>query len=234
MPKTKRQKMDKAIVIALIGLVGTVVAALLASPIIKVLFEKSPTPEAGSTLNDGKRLIFENDFENGQVSGFAFSSNEWQVTKDKGNQVLEMSGTGTGNGSAVFGPNDFSDGIIEFQINFKNFNGFILTFRGFNSQTYTLYLAPTGGEITLGYGSAANNWDLELFESNSTRLFEFTEGVWYDVKLEAVGEKMTVWVDNNRILSSQDSRLQKGELEFSVQYDGTVLLDNVKVFEYVR
>ncbi len=230
MSRKKRQRLDTAIIVAFIGLVGTIITALLASPFIERPMENTPTPESGNTSTAGGSVVFENDFENGKTSGFAFNNEEWQVM----DQVLELSGTGSGTSTAVFGPNDFSDGIIEFQINFKNFDGFILNFRSFDSQTYTLYLAPINGEITSGYGGAANNWNLEPFEGNSTRLFEFNEGVWYDVKLEAMSEKISVWVDNNRILSSQDSRLQQGEMEFAVQYNGTVLIDNVKVFEYVH
>jgi len=50
------------------------------------------------------------------------------------------------------------------------------------------------------------------------------------VKLEAAAEKMTVWVDNNRILSSQDSRLKRQVGVFdSIWWDRAAR--HVKVFE---
>ncbi|MBI5824748.1 MAG: hypothetical protein HZB18_12025 [Chloroflexi bacterium] len=233
MPKTKRTKMDKAIVIALIGLAGTVIAALIASPVIGVWLAKTPAAETANTSSQTKELVFDNDFENGEVTGFYISNDNWQVIKDGGNSVLEISGTASGNTTASFGSNVFSDGVIEFRIKFKNFDGFILTFRSSNGQTYTLYLAPADGEVKLGYGSAAKDWNLEPFQ-NGVSLLNFSEDVWYDVKLEALNDQMTLWVGGNKTLSSQDSRLRQGGLEFAVQYDGTVFLDNVKVYEFVH
>ncbi|MEK6751927.1 MAG: hypothetical protein AABZ00_06655 [Chloroflexota bacterium] len=231
MPKTKRQKMDKAIVIALIGLAGTVIAALIASPVIERFFEKTPAPETADASSRTKELVFDNDFEDGEVTGFYISSDDWQVIKDGGKSVLEISGTGSGNTTASFGSNDFSNGIIEFQIKFKDFDGFILTFRSSGDETYTLYLAPNGGEVKLGYGSAANDWNLEPFQ-NGVSLLNFSEDVWYDVKLEVLNDQITLWMGGNKTLSSQDSRLRQGGLDFAVQYNGTVLLDNVKVYEF--
>jgi hypothetical protein len=234
MSKKKRQKLEPAIIVALIGLAGTIVAALLASPIIANVFSKTPTPAPTGPITGNSRLVFENDFESGTISGFAFESGQGQITKDKGNPVLELRAEDNNNTTAIFGSNDFSDGAIEFQINFEIFSGFILSFRGSNGQTYTLYLSPNAGEIKLGFGSAANDWDLETFDSNSTRLFAFNEDTWYLVRLEVTGDQMTVWVDGNRVLSGKDSRLQQGSMEFSIQPPGTVLLDNVKVWETVR
>lgn len=233
MHKAKRQKMDKAIVIALIGLAGTVIAALLASPIIGAWLAKTPAAETADASSRTKELVFNSDFEDGEVTGFYISSDEWQMIKDGGNSALEISGTDSGNTTATFGPNAFSNGIIEFRIKFKNFDGFILTFRSSDGQTYTLYLAPTGGEIKLGYGSAANDWNLEPFQ-NGVSLLNFSEDVWYDVKLEVLKDQMTLWIGGNKTLSSQDSRLRQGGLEFAIQYNGTVLLDNVKVYEFVH
>lgn len=62
MSKTKTPKMDKAIVIALIGIAVT----LFASPIQKVWLQETPTPEPGDSSSDEYQLIFENDFEDGR------------------------------------------------------------------------------------------------------------------------------------------------------------------------
>ncbi len=233
MPKTKRQKMDKAIVVALIGLAGTIVAALFASPMIGVWLAKTPAAEPVNASSRTQDLVFDNDFEDGEITGFYISSDKWQVIKDGGNSALELSGTGSGNTTASFGSNDFSDGVIEFRIKYKNFDGFILIFRASGGEVYTLYLAPTDGEIKLGYGNAANDWNLEPFR-NGISLLNFSEDVWYDIKLEVLNDQMTLWVGGNKTLSSQDSRLQQGGLEFAIQYDGTVFLDNVKVYEFVH
>jgi hypothetical protein len=43
---------------------------------------------------------------------------------------------------------------------------------------------------------------------------------------------MTVWVNGNKLLSSSDSYLQKGGMEFVVQANGTVWIDDVEVWQY--
>ncbi|MBI3163337.1 MAG: hypothetical protein HYZ24_01535 [Chloroflexi bacterium] len=231
MPKPKNQRMDKAIVIALIGLAGTVITGLLSSPILKALIEKTPVPATATSVGGGETLVFENDFEDGESTGFSFSSEEWQVKKEKGNYALEVSGTGNNTTLVWFGPNDFSDGSIEFRILFKNFDGFLLNFRStIDAETYTMYFAPESREVKLGYGSVAHGWELESFQSG-LQSHDFSENTWYDVKLEAAGESITLWISGNKILSTFDSRLRKGSMEFAVQYDGTILLDDVKVWE---
>jgi hypothetical protein len=44
----KNKRLDPAIVVALIGLAGTIIAALLASPLLERLFSAGPTPSATS------------------------------------------------------------------------------------------------------------------------------------------------------------------------------------------
>jgi hypothetical protein len=193
--------------------------------------EKIPSSETVSAAENG--LVFVNDFESGQPSGFALSTDEWQVIKADETQVLEMSGSSNDNTIAVFGPNGFSNGEILFRLNFKQFGGFLLNFRSsVDVQTYTLYFAPTSGEISLGYSSADNDWDLETFEGDSVRPFQFEEDVWYNVKVQASGAQIAVWVDGNKILMSSDSRLQQGTMELAVQDEGTVWVDEVEVWEY--
>ncbi len=231
MSKNKSKKMDKAIVIALIGLAGTVLAALIASPVFEKFFSATPAPETAGEQEAVSDRVFWEDFENGHFSGLSISTQEWQVMDYEGGSVLEVSGTYTGNTTVSFGANDFSDGSIRFRLLFKNFGGFILTFRSnMDVETYTLYLAPRSNEIQLGYGSAANDWNLAAF-GDGIRSFEFTESVWYEVKLEAKGGQFTLWIDNKKLLAARDERLQQGGTEFAVQYEGTVLLDDIAVYQ---
>lgn len=231
MSKNKSKKLDKAIVIALIGLAGTVLAALIASPVFEKFFSSTPVPETTGEQEAVSDRIFWEDFENGHFSGLSITTQEWQVMDYEGGSILEVSGTDTGNTTVSFGTNDFSDGSIQFRLLFKNFGGFILTFRSnADVETYTLYLAPRSSEIKLGYGGAANGWNLEAFE-DGIRSFDFTENVWYEVKLEANGDQFTLWVDNKKLLTARDERLRQGKTEFAVQYEGTVLLDDIAIYQ---
>lgn len=231
MSRNKPKKMDRTIVVALIGLAGTIIAALIASPFLERILPEGPASEPLTRLEADLDRVFWENFESGHPSGLSISTEEWQVLEYGDGSALEVSGIGSGNTSVSFGPNDFSDGVIEFKLLFINFDGFLLIFRSSGDmETYTLYLSPTGGEIKLGYSSAANDWKLALFEGG-LRTMNFTENVWYTIKLEASGSQFTLWMDNKKLISSQDSRLEKGGMEFAVQYEGTVLLDDIGVYQ---
>jgi len=234
MPKKETKKIDTAIIVAIIGVTGTIMAALLSSPLISEIFSNNSKEE---TINnppiENGTIVFSNDFEQGQTSGFVFSNDQWNITKDKGNEVLELSGIGTESGIAFFGPNDFSNGSIKFRFNFRSFDSFLLNFRGeLGVQTYTLYFSPGNNEISLGYSSAANDWEFESFDVNGFRPFQYGGETWYEVRLEVFGEQMIVWINDNKLISSSNSTLQQGSMEFVIQANGLVWIDDVEVREY--
>jgi len=236
MPTKKTRKVDTAIIVAIIGVVGTIITALLASPIVPKIMNGNSTSTEVNPVNGKGALVFSNDFENGQISGFAFKyfeQGQWNLIKEKGNQVLELTNAPGESGIVDFGPNDFSDGVIEFRLNFRNFGGFVVNFRSeVGVQTYSLYFSPSTNEITLGYSNAENNWSLELFEGDSIRVFQFSEDVWYDLKLDVSGEDITVWVDDNKILTSKNSILTQGRMEFSILEEAKIWIDDLNVWEY--
>jgi len=249
--KKSKGKINPTVLIAVIGLVGTLITAILSSPVLITLIQKeeataipptvmtadipagasaepteSPTPQT-------QTLIFENTFENGNTSGFAFQRGEWQLGKDKNRAILKGIGPERNDqiSAADFGNADFSDGIIEFQLKFKAFGGFILNYRASSTQLYTLYLNPLKNEIIVGYNSEAANWELEPFAGNSARAFSYELDTWYLIHLEAVGGQVALWVDDNRMLSTADSRLTTGGLNFVLQNGAEVYLDDVRVWE---
>jgi hypothetical protein len=272
MSQQRQKRIDTTIVIAVIGLCGTLAAALLSSPVLLRLLDRTPatatflpgtaTPETATPTNfplqtattapgptDTSRpspvasltplptpgqavLVFSEDFDDNTASGFGFSNGQWVISKYHGNPGLEGKADSAGAPArAVFGPSDFSNGAIEFQAKFKASGGLLLNFRDDDTQTYSLYLSPTDDELTLGYSSAAGNWQLEPLPGANRRPFTFEEGVWYTVRVEVSGGQMTVWVDGNRLMSSSDSRLTQGYLEFAIQYPEVVALDNIKVWD---
>ena len=234
MPAKKNKKMDTAIVVAIIGLVGTLIAALLASPLSSKLFngDAKQTDKIYQPVENGV-LVYSNNFEGGQTTGVVFSSEQWRITKDKGNEVLELNGMGEDGGIAFFGPNDFSDGVINFRLNIRSLGDVLLNFRSeLGMQTYLLYFSPLNNEISLGYSSASKDWNYEPFKRNSVRPFQFMENDWYTVRLDVSGDQMTVWVDGNKLLTSSDTNLPQGGMEFVVQPDGLVWIDDVEVWQY--
>jgi hypothetical protein len=177
-------------------------------------------------------LVFSEDFSDDTASGFGFGDGQWSIAKDHGNAGLQgMADSPDTPAGAVFGPSDFTNGAIEFQVKFKTVGEFLLDFRDDGTQTYTVLLSAAQGELTVGYRSAEGNWEMEPLAGSSTRPLTLAEDAWYTVRLEVSGEEITVWVDGNRLMSLTDSRLAQGFLEFGIQSPAVVVLDNVKVWD---
>lgn len=276
MSEKSSRRFDTAVLIALIGLCGTMCAALISNPLLLDYIRRTPTPLPATatpetatptdfplptaTLEPGPtetpsptvtpnivmtdtptvtplptpqaQLVFSEDFDDSVASGFGFSDGQWGLAKGHGNPALEgQPQTDQVPAKAVFGPSDFANGSVEFQVSFKNPGTLALNFRDDNTQTYVLSLSPPDQKLSLGYASAANNWTLEPFSGLSTHPFTFIPDTWYTVRLEAAGSNFTVWVDGNRLMSLSDDRLAQGFLEFDIYAPGIVDLDNIKVWD---
>jgi len=255
MSKETKGKKDNAMTIAIIGLVGTLVAAALGSPVLVELIKNRQATEtppgveteapAGNTEAPNidtpppslteQTLIFSENFDTEKASGFAFDGGQWQVGKDKSNKVLEGDSTSVSLGEvarAIFGPSDFGSGIIEFRIRINQFGNeetANLSFRYTNQSEYSL--AVMQDLAMLGYRDSHNDWYLEPFSDETSRPFTFEEGVWYLVRIEARGSQFSVFIDNNRLFSANDSRLQKGGLEFALNPGYQAMFDDVQVWE---
>ncbi len=268
--KGEKEKKDNAMTIAIIGLVGTLVAAALSSPVLIELIKSNQatetpagsvdTPVGNTETPSGSietptgsvetpvassltpaysetNLIFSEDFENDKASGFSFDGGEWSIGKEKSNKVLQVDTTSLAQGTvarAIFGPSDFDNGIIEFQIRIDQFVGNDATanlyFRSSNQSAYSLALMQD--YTILGYRDSQNDWELEPFGAETSRPFTFETGTWYSIRLEARGTQFTVSIDNNRIFNAEDSRLQKGGLEFILNPGLQAMFDNVNVMEF--
>jgi len=246
---SKEKKDNSGMIIAIIGLIGTLVAAALGSPLLVELLkdkQATATPPITVTETPGsitqqtpefteQTLVFSEDFDSDNISGFSYDIGQWKIGKDKSNQVLEGDSTTSSPNAvatAIFGPSDFSNGIIEFRIRVNQFASDATTslrFRYTNQSTYALSFLQN--QVILGYRDSQNDWILEPFSNESVRSFLFEQGVWYLVRLEARGTEFTVYIDNNRLFSASDNRLQKGGLEFTLNPGYRVMFDDVKVWE---
>ena len=240
MPK-EDVKRDNAMTIAIIGLIGTLIAALLGSPLLMELVNNeqvTETPPAAITVTPGftdQSLIFREDFDSDNVSGFSYDIGQWIISKDRSNQVLEGDAAASSPDTiamVTFGPSDFSNGIIEFRIRINQFaseTAASLRFRYTSQSTYSLSFSQN--QIALGYRDMQNDWILEPFNNEASRTFLFEQGIWYLVRLEARGSQFTVFIDNNRLFNTSDNRLQKGGLNFSLNPGYQAMFDDVKVWE---
>lgn len=232
----KNKKTDTTVIVAIIGVVGTVIAAIFSSPVLIAMLEReTPVAQPSAAATDiNKVLIFSQDFENGTTSGFAFDEGDWEISKDKSNNVLE----GIADISqpdiwpmGIFGSNDFTNGIVEFRIKFNQFqndSGVSFHFRYTDEDTYSVSLMQN--DVELGYRNAKDEWNLTPFSKETVRPFVLTTDAWYVIRVEARGDRISLYIDNNRIFNASDDRLQRGVLVFSLAPGYEVMIDDVKVW----
>lgn len=240
---------DTAVVVAIIGLVGTLIVGLLNSPVIIKLLERdsaalteapndiqpiSAPVESNQPLGDLK-LVFDEDFEDKSANGFAFDLGDWEVVKDKSNYVLKGVATGPETPAAVayFSSNDFSNGVIEFKVKFMDAGGIYLDFRLQNSGTYVFNMTPEYQNVILATNVFENgDWQFKPLTMDSVRTFTFQQDIWLNIRLEMHGADFTLTIDNNRIISASDSTFTRGQLRFTLDANSTVEIDDVKVWSY--
>jgi hypothetical protein len=97
---------------------------------------------------------------------------------------------------------------------------------------YFINLNGKEGLLSLAYNSKAQNWAATLFDKTPIYSFSYQAGIWYDIKIEARGVQVAVYVDGDKLLAESDSRLQSGSLQFSMDNGMKVLLDDVKVWAF--
>lgn len=238
----KNKGASTVIIVAIIGLIGTLFAAMLGSDWFGEMIKKptatvpgtTPPTIPGPTLPSNTTLIFEEDFEDGVASGIAYGTGTWEIVKDKSNHALQVRAdtpSQTVLADAVFGPSDFTNGIIQFKIKFSTLGQVWMNFREQGGPGYYLLMDAANGQIALGYKSPGANglMDYAVLAENSA---SFLVETWYTVHIEVRNDQMTVLVDNNRVFSASDARLLLGRLTFTVSQGAVAVFDDVRVWYF--
>jgi hypothetical protein len=225
----RSKKVDTAIIVAVIGLIGTIIAALLNSPVLIKLLERP-----SDALQD-EESIFSQDFEGGSSSGFGFEVGDWNVVQDGTNYVLQGIATESSlpAAKAFFGPADFADGAIEFRFKFIQAGDLYFDFHHQETGVYVLYFHPEAQNVVLAINAPqGDDWQFTELGAESVQPFTYQENIWYSVRLEARGSQFTAFLDGNRIMSASDSRLKNGRLRLVLAPEVVIYTDDVKIWSY--
>jgi len=241
----KGKGMNTAIVVAIIGVIGTLLAALISSPWFGDLVKPSPVPttevpvttgpttEGATAVPTNTTLVFQEDFEDQTLNGISPTAGTWEIVKDKANYVYQVTANMPSQNvlaEAVFIPADFASGIIEFRLKFIQPGKVYLNFREQGGPGYYL-LIDSAGQVALGYESpGANGW-IEYAAINS-QPFTIQTGTSYLIHIEARGEQMTISVDGNHVFSATDTRLIMGRLTFTATNGTVASFDDIKVWSF--
>jgi hypothetical protein len=180
-------------------------------------------------------VLFEEDFEDGKADNFVYIFNSFFVTtEDNGNKVFEIN-TNTetaikkGDGGGIgFGSNYWRNYSAEYRVKMLNSQAnTFLKFRcdmGDNPFHYIEWLSAEHDSIYLHSSLNFDGWvglkglDLPVWDER-----------WYQVKVEAQGSSLRVYLDNALVLQTDDSSLTNGGFELGV-FPGThALFDDIRI-----
>lgn len=230
--KRTSKKSDAAVVVAIIGLIGTLTAAILNSPLILKLAERSSAPEAAGTT--AAAPVFDENFDDNFANGFGFELGTWEVVKEGDGFILRGTATEPDSpaGKAYFGPGNFSDGAIEFRVKFLTAPGIYLDFRlqaekgGYVFNFSPQYQAALLAKNTYNHG----DWDFAAVSTESGLSYTIQQDAWYDVRVEAMGGQIVVIIDGNLVLSETDSSFAQGRVRFALEPNAVAEFDDVRIW----
>jgi hypothetical protein len=142
---------------------------------------------------------------------------------------------------ASFGPNIFSDGIIQYRFRVISTTNQLLngdTELGFRNQSningnwteYILAFDPKNKSFNLVYQEKGGNWQA-MQKSKTGGSASISVNEWTTVRIEVGGNNFNVYINGNLIISSQDARDQQGALYLGAIGNIVAQFDDIKVWE---
>ncbi len=219
-------------------LLSTATQSVPADPTTQI--GESPASEDDTNVSS-IGVLFREDFEDGIADEFVVSFGEWSVVETpNGNKVYEANSLGDFSGPwprVDFGDPNWTDYIIEYQINFVNFdisdNGAsgmgMVMFRRSDTGYYTVVFVPYHNELSFSYqGDGVVGWTwLDGLKPNTE--FEVEKNKWYSMRVENIGNSQKAYLDGQLILSATDNSLKQGSLSLEIGPDTIIQFDDIEV-----
>jgi hypothetical protein len=203
----------------------------------------TPTPEDTPTPTEVPRVLFEDDFEDGDLSG-------WFALAGASSAVIDVVDDGTGNHVMRITPGVswtvMANGSSEWENYAVEVRGFVAESTPSEHEMYPLlalwfrvdtdrrpctacrFLFGAVGTATIKHGDAATCPDQTLGGSRSPRL---EKERWYTLRVEAYGSTFGVYVDGELVLKTTDGELPRGYIAVAADPGVTAYYDDVRVFE---
>lgn len=169
--------------------------------------------------------LYSHNFDDGQAAGWVKTSGSWSVVQDNGNYVYSQTSSNEGRTSA--GSQAWTDYTVEAQVKIDNFNG--------TNRTYVAGRYQDGNNFYAAslYNSGGGMLELRKKVSGSsttlaTTNYALSTGVWYTVKLILSGTSISMYVNNQLVLTASDSSLTSGAVGL-ITYKTAAKFDNVIV-----
>ena len=171
--------------------------------------------------------LFEEDFEDGKTQGFTYIAGAWKIVEDEtGNHVYELDNSKeSGYPSFYFGTPQWKDYAIQFRVRILNpGEGWtIISFRSSESDQYIVSIDINMTSLNYTHADGARWIDI------TTREHPLEKNKWYDVSIEAYGEEIRVFIDDEIIINTDDTKFQTGIVIIGVGQYSYIQLDDIFV-----
>jgi hypothetical protein len=215
---------------------GTIIGTILT--LVALSFFGAFPPRSGTTSptstatieNTADSVLFSEDFEDGKSQNLIPLEGNWKVVLDEtGNFVYDIDNMlGNRYVGASFGSVLWKDYTVSYRARLLEYNG--------QKSQITLYFRNSswGGDsyeqnikfdnyVHLGFWSG-NTWT-RIKSSN----FNFGTDTWYSVKIEAYGQKITVYINDEKVIDIQDNRRDSGQLVLALGLNTHAQFDDILV-----
>jgi hypothetical protein len=172
--------------------------------------------------------IFNDNFDDGNASGWSTQNGSWSVVQDNGNYVYYQSSSDEGRAWA--GSSSWTNYSVEADVKIVNFNG--------SNRAYVAGRWQDGNNFYAAslYNSSGGKLEIRKKVNGSTstltsKSYALTTNKWYKVKLEMSGSTIKMYVDGVLQLTANDSSLSSGSAgllayKASTKYDNVVVSDS--------
>lgn len=167
-------------------------------------------------------VVFSDDFNDGNATGWTVQYGTWSVVSDSGSYVYYKSGTDEGRSSA--GSQSWTNCSVQARVKVDNFNG--------SNRAYVCGRYKDGNNY---YAASLMSNTIEIRKkvsgSSSTlvsKSYTVATGTWYTVKLELNRSTINMYINGSLQLTTTDSSLTSGAVGL-VPYKVTAKYDDVIV-----
>jgi hypothetical protein len=186
--------------------------------------QPSPVPAADPALSPS--VLYREDFEDGEAGGWTYDNDPWTIQQAQdGNQYWNVLGP-TGHSFAGFDPlNSWTDFAFEARIRFMadGDRAFNVNLRSTSQGTYVMGVNATG----IFHIAFDDTHTYTILQEGKYPALKARQ--WYTVKMQVKGDMLRLYLDNNLMVSVQDSRLQSGTIGISVDGRNPMQIDDIRV-----
>ena len=185
-------------------------------------------PTSTAVVISDTSVLFDEDFEDGKAQKVTFVADGWQIIADEtGNFVYDIDNSGGSDFPGInFGSSSWKDYEVNLRIRFlsaKDAWG-IIYFRnnGVDSSAYIVSIIPT--HTGLSYNPKGSGWI-----GITNHEYNFSRNTWHWVRIEAKGAEIKVFIDNELIINTDDTRYTYGFVNIQAGQYTHMQIDDIQV-----